>query len=404
MEHRVRMLATGPKELAQELHAIGVTEYGVSHMAPRGRMIVLRIENVSGKAANLMKQHMLSAGGDVAVGKQVAAFDDTPAPVVAMGTPEQFQKMLATLAMQPFGLREIGKEMAEVIAHLDQPPAPVTCGEYALSFERSTVLMGIINVTPDSFSGDGLGDDKEAAIEQARRFVQAGADIVDIGGESTRPGAQQVSVEEELALVKEPVETISSELGVPVSIDTSKSEVAAEAIEAGATFVNDVYGLRKPGMIDVVADTGVGVCIMHMLGDPETMQDEPTYEDVITDIYDFLVDRVQAAVDGGIEETQIVIDPGFGFGKTVAHNLEIVRRLEEFRSMGRPVLLGVSRKSTIGHVLDIPQPQERLWGTAALNALAIANGADIIRVHDVEQMVQVAKMTDAALYGPEDDE
>ena len=154
----------------------------------------------------------------------------------------------------------------------------------------------------------------------------------------------------------------------------------------------------------MAAETRVAVCIMHMLGDPQSMQDEPSYENVITDIYDFLAGRVEAAVAGGIDETQIIIDPGFGFGKTVSHNLEIVRRLEEFRSMRRPVLLGVSRKSTIGRVLDIPDPQERLWGTAALNAVAIANGADIIRVHDVEQMVQVARMADATLHGPGDDQ
>ncbi|MFO7947338.1 MAG: dihydropteroate synthase [Armatimonadota bacterium] len=400
MNHRARTLSIGsPADLDAELEAANVTEYGIARMVPRGRMIIMRLEKVPGKAANLMKQHMLAAGGDVAVGEQVAGFDDTPAPVIVLGTREHYHHLMANLAMQPFGLKKIAEEMARTLQNTDSTPAPIRCGDRELRFDHRTLVMGIINATPDSFSGDGLKGDVEAAVEQAREFVSAGVDILDIGGESTRPGSEEVPIDKEIELVTPTIEAIISELDVPVSIDTSKPEVARHAVGMGASFINDVYGLRRDGMIQAVAETGCGVCIMHMLGEPRTMQENPTYEDLITDIYDFLARRVEAAVEGGVEESQIIIDPGFGFGKTVDHNLEIVRRLREFRSMGRPVLIGASRKSTIGRVLDIPDPQERLWGTAALNAVAITTGADIIRVHDVAEMTQVARMTDAVLRG-----
>ncbi|MFP3903125.1 MAG: dihydropteroate synthase [Armatimonadota bacterium] len=400
MNHRPRTLSiTSRADLDVELEAANVTEYGVVRMAPRGRMIAMRLENVRGKAANLMKQHMLAAGGDVAVGEQVAGFDDTPAPVIILGTREHYGHLMANLAMQPFGLPKIAEQIARALHNADSTPEPVRCGDRELRFDHRTLVMGIINVTPDSFSDDGLSGDLEAAVEQARDFASAGVDILDVGGESTRPGSEEVPIDEEIELVSPTIEAIVSELDVPVSIDTSKPEVARHAVGLGASFINDVYGLRRDGMIQAVAETGCGVCIMHMLGEPRTMQDNPTYDDLITDIYDFLARRLEAAIEGGVEENQIMIDPGFGFGKTVDHNLEIVRRLREFRSLGRPVLIGASRKSTIGRVLDIPEPQERLWGTAAVNAVAITNGADIIRVHDVAEMTQVARMTDAVLYG-----
>ncbi len=259
--------------------------------------------------------------------------------------------------------------------------------------------MGIINTTPDSFSGDGIGADAAAAFEQARRFVAGGADIVDVGGQSTRPGSDEAPVEEEIKRVVGPISAIVSELDIPVSIDTSRPEVAEAALEAGATFINDVYALRRDGMIRVAADSGAGVCLMHMQGEPRTMQQRPHYDDLIGEICQFLRERMAATTAGGVAEAQIMIDPGFGFGKTVNHNLEIVRRLRELTTLGRPVLIGPSRKSTIGKVLGQDDPRERLWGSASVCALAIANGAAMIRVHDVGEMVQVARMADAVLQG-----
>ncbi len=276
------------------------------------------------------------------------------------------------------------------------PPVRLPSGE--LDFAARTLVMGIINMTPDSFAGDGLSTNVTVAVEQARNFATAGADLIDIGGQSTRPGSRQISVAEELDRVIPTIEAVRAEVDVPISVDSSVAEVAEQALEAGAEMINDVYALRGERIAPFAAEAGVPVVIMHMQGTPRDMQDNPSYKDVITEIYDFFVRRIAATVDAGVEEQQIIIDPGFGFGKTVDHNLEILRRLREFRSLGRPVLIGTSRKSTIGEVLDKPVT-ERLWGTAATCAVAIANGANIIRVHDVSQMVQVARMTDAIMRG-----
>jgi dihydropteroate synthase len=280
-----------------------------------------------------------------------------------------------------------------------QSIASIVCGEHRLDFARRTVVMGIINTTTDSFSGDGIGTDLSAVMQQARSFTEAGADILDVGGQSTRPGSDEVPVEEELRRTIVPIKAMVSELGVPVSIDTSRPQVALAAVEAGACFINDVYALRRDGMIQAAADTGAGVCLMHMQGEPRTMQQQPCYRDVVCDVRDFLQQRIAKVVDGGVAEAQIMVDPGLGFGKTANHNLELVRRLRELTELGRPTLVGPSRKSTIGTVFNQPDPQQRLWGTAAMCAIAIANGAAMIRVHDVQQMVQVARMADAVMYG-----
>jgi len=279
----------------------------------------------------------------------------------------------------------------------DAPP-PIRLSSGELSFAERTLVMGVINMTPDSFSGDGLSTNVAVAVEQARDFATGGADLIDIGGQSTRPGSRAISVAEELDRVIPTIEAVRAEVAVPISVDSSVAQVAERALEAGAEMINDVYALRGEGMMELAAEAGVPVVIMHMQGTPLDMQDNPHYEDVITEIYDFLARRIGAAVEASIEEKQIIVDPGFGFGKTVEHNLEILRRLGEFRRLGRPVLIGTSRKSTIGKVLDKPV-EERLWGTAATCAVAIANGANIIRVHDVAQMAQVARMTDAIMRG-----
>lgn len=258
--------------------------------------------------------------------------------------------------------------------------------------------MGIVNTSADSFSGDGLAGDVDAALAQADRMVGDGADIIDVGGQSTRPGSEPVSLGEEVARTIPVVAAIAERLDCVVSIDTSEPEVAQRAIEVGARFVNDVFGLRADGMIETVARAGAPACIMHMQGTPHTMQADPRYDDLMTEILEFLSERIDAAVEGGIERTQLVVDPGFGFGKTVAHNLEMLRRLDELRGLRLAVLLGTSRKSMIGAVLDLPV-DERILGGAATCALGIAGGASILRVHDVREMKQVAVMTDAVVRG-----
>jgi dihydropteroate synthase len=255
-----------------------------------------------------------------------------------------------------------------------------------------TQVMGVLNVTPDSFSDGGRFPDVERAVAHARAMAAAGADIIDVGGESTRPGSAPVGAEEELRRVMPVVEQISDLL---VSIDTTKAVVAERALAAGARIVNDIGALGfDPRMAEVVRDSGAGLVLMHMKGTPQTMQTDPHYGDVVRDVRGFLAVRVASAVDQGIEKGQIAIDPGIGFGKTVEHNLRLLAHLDEFQSLGCAVMVGTSRKSFIGSVLQ-RQLHERIWGTAATVAWAVAHGADVVRVHDVAEMADVVRMIEA---------
>ena len=255
-----------------------------------------------------------------------------------------------------------------------------------------TYVMGAINVTPDSFSGDGIAGRPGEALELALRFEAEGADIIDVGGESTRPGSTPVSVEEEMRRLLPVLELICPRVKIPVSVDTHKAEVARQAIEVGATMINDIWGLKTdPKIAEVAAEKKVPLVVMHC-------QKTTEYSDLLPDILTSLQKSVNMALDAGILQENIIIDPGIGFGKTADHNLEILWRLDEFKSLGYPLLLGTSRKSTIGHVLGLPADQ-RLEGTAATVALGIARGADMVRVHDVAQMVRVARMSDAIVRG-----
>ncbi len=257
--------------------------------------------------------------------------------------------------------------------------------------------MGIVNVTPDSFSDGGLFLDAEAAIEHGRGLAAQGADVLDIGGESTRPGAEAVSAEEELRRVGSVVEALAGDDGPPVSIDTSKAAVAEAALKAGAWMVNDVTAFRSdPELAGLCGDRGCEVCLMHMLGDPRTMQEDPVYDDVVEDVRAFLAERIEVATAAGVDEERIWVDPGIGFGKTVEHNLELLRRLGELRELGRPVLVGTSRKSFIGRLSGAPA-DERLGGTIASSVIAYANGAEMLRVHDVGPMREALTVADAIL-------
>jgi dihydropteroate synthase len=265
-------------------------------------------------------------------------------------------------------------------------------------------IMGIVNVTPDSFSDGGEFLDPRRAIAQGRELAGEGADVLDVGGESTRPGAEGVTGEEELARVGPVVEALARGEGPPVSIDTSKSAVAEAALSAGAVMVNDVTALRAdPDLAGLCAQRGCEVVLMHMLGDPRTMQENPTYEDVVDDVKAFLAERIEFAVTEGIDEGRIWIDPGIGFGKTVEHNLELHRRLGELAELGRPITFGSSRKSFIGKLTGADVDQ-RLGGTIASNVIAYANGAEMLRVHDVAPMRQALVVADAVMRGGSDQE
>jgi dihydropteroate synthase len=255
--------------------------------------------------------------------------------------------------------------------------------------------MAVLNITPDSFSDGGQFFDPDRALQQALRMEAEGADLIDVGGESTRPGAAPVSVEEEIRRVVPVVERLSKQMAVPISIDTTKSEVAQRAIEAGASIINDVSGfMRDPRMLSVAANGKSGLVIMHTKGTPQTMQRHPRYHDLIGEIHRFLSERIDAAVSHRIPRNRIVVDPGIGFGKTANHNLKILHRLGDFSDLGVPLLVGPSRKSFIGRILDLP-PSERLEGTAAAAAIAVFQGARIIRIHDIKPLVRVVRVAEA---------
>lgn len=255
--------------------------------------------------------------------------------------------------------------------------------------------MGVINRTPDSFSDGGLFLDDDACIEKVMEFWESGADMIDIGGESTRPGACAVSEKEEIKRTIPIIKKIVKKTNLPVSIDTTKSKVADIALSCGASIVNDISGLKKdPEMARVISKHNAAVVIMHSKGNPRNMQKNPQYKNLIQDIILSLKKSIKLAVDAGIRKDKIIVDPGIGFGKTTQHNLSILKNLEDFKVLGMPIMVGTSRKSFIGNVLGLPVDQ-RIYGTAASVTWSIANGANIIRVHDVGQMLQVAKMTDA---------
>lgn len=265
------------------------------------------------------------------------------------------------------------------------------CGGRPLALDRPRV-MGIVNITPDSFSDGGAHFDLEAAVAHGLALAGQGADILDIGGESTRPGSDEVPVEEELRRTVRVIERLAQETGLPISIDTSKPEVMRAAVQAGAGMINDVYGLRREGALDAAAELGVPVVLMHMLGEPRSMQESPQYDDVVGEVHRFLAERIFAAEMAGIDKRRIVADPGFGFGKTTAHNLALLAQLGRFTELGVPVLAGLSRKRSIGEITGRDVPAERVAGSVAAHLVAAQRGAKILRVHDVADTVDALRV------------
>ncbi|MFZ5959898.1 dihydropteroate synthase [Pseudomonas knackmussii] len=279
-------------------------------------------------------------------------------------------------------------------------PTRLPCGNRVLDLTRPHV-MGILNVTPDSFSDGGRFNQLDRALQRAAEMVEAGATLIDVGGESTRPGARLVTPTEELERVAPVVEAIARELDVVISVDTSTPAVMRESGRLGAGLINDVRSLRRDGAVDAAADTGMAICLMHMRGEPSNMQNDPRYPDILAEVRDFLVERMAVCEAAGIPRERIVLDPGFGFAKTQAHNLVLFQRMERLLELGCPLLVGVSRKSMIGRALG-REVGDRLYGSLALAALAVSKGARIIRVHDVAETVDVVRMIDAVEQAKEE--
>jgi dihydropteroate synthase len=380
------------------LEELGSDKAGVKIMARKMQHLSIHVENVQARAAHIIKEVMLSKGGECATPKDLLVVEGTErVNVIIIGTITHLRKLISNLSVQPFGMKALSVELKDLLQSVvETGPRILDAGGHMLEIGGRTLVMGVINTTPDSFSDGGSFDTLEKARKRALEMQEAGVDIIDIGGESTRPGAEPLPPDEELRRTIPLIESLEGEIDVPISIDTYKSGVAGRALDAGACIINDITALRfDEKLAPLAARRGAPVILMHMQGEPRNMQEDPQYEDVVGDISRFFRERAAAAVEAGISPEKLLVDPGIGFGKTVEHNLEILRRIEEFRGLGYPLVLGTSRKRFIGAVLDRPVDQ-RLLGTAATVAFAIARGVDVVRVHDTEEMLEVVKMADAA--------
>jgi len=374
-------------EIKELLKKMGCDKRGIEIMAPKADMILISAKNLDPRGANILKQEFLSSGGEVAVPWEVLNLSEEKSDVLMMGTLSQYERVKKKLQEQPFNLPELADEINSAIEnHYSKPSLPWS--------DKECNIMGVLNVTPDSFYDGGEYKRVEKAVERGISMAQEGADIIDIGGESTRPGSERISSEKELGRILPVIEELNERLEIPISVDTYKPEVAEEAIKAGADIVNDIFGLRKEGMAEKISELDVPIIIMHMQGVPKNMQDSPQYEDVIDDITSYFYERIKFAKKHGIKEENIILDPGIGFGKKLQHNLEIIRRLEEFCSLGYPILLGASRKSFLGKILG-KEAEKRLYSSLAVSTLAVEKGVSILRVHDVIENKDVVETVNA---------
>lgn len=391
------LVLTEPSDIAAELRSLRLDATAANAFESRVQMRVVRLDGLTYECAEAIRREVLSLGGEAYLSQDRRV---EPTAALLAGTPAQYLALSDKLAGRGVDEGQAAAQIQRALAAFGgRVLAPLRCRDRALEVGTRTLIMGVINATPDSFSGDGLVDDLGAMVELGVSMAADGADILDVGGESSRPGAEAVDLQTEMDRVLPLIARLNERLDVPISIDTYKSPVARAALDAGASIINDITALRgDSNMAKLAAEHGVPVVVMHMLGTPRTMQDNPRYDDLMGEIAGYLSGSVEIAERAGVRRDQVVIDPGFGFGKTVQHNLEIVRRLRELKSLGQPVLLGPSRKSTIGKVLDLPAG-ERLEGTLAVVATAVAHGADILRVHDVRAASRNARMADAIVRG-----
>lgn len=380
------------QHLKYEMEQCQVDPSGIDIMLPKSKSIVLKTSPLPAAGCNILKQQMLSIGGEVAISKGCANCSVAQTPAIIMGTDKQLRQLVLSLYGQGFGLLKLKEELQEFLDNQEIRVFKIAGKTYNLS--RKTLIMGILNVTPDSFSDGGKYPGEEKALEHALKMIEDGADIIDIGGESTRPGAEKIDLKTEINRVIPVIEKIRQKSDIPISIDTYKSQVALEALAAGADIVNDISGLNfDTQMAEVITQAGASAVLMHIQGTPESMQKNPTYQNMIDEILVYLSHAAQKLIDLGLEKHKIALDPGIGFGKPWKDNFELIRYLEEFKSSGFPVLVGPSRKSFIGNLLDLPADQ-RLAGTLASVACSVQNGADIIRVHDVKECCQAIKVAD----------
>ncbi len=385
---------TNANEAIQQMKKVGVDPTGVKLMEGKTLHFNLKLEGIEPRTANLLKQELLSLGGDVAVDGRGLDCSAKQTDALLMGTQKHFEKLILKLESYP-DLQPIGQSIKETLKNISRTHYSIRCRKGTLNLGKRTLLMGVLNVTPDSFSDGGFFFEKEKAIAYGLRMVEEGADIIDVGGESTRPGSKPLELEEELQRVIPVIKSIAREVDVPISIDTYKSVVAQRAIEAGAQMINDISGLHfDPSLAQIAVKEDVPIVLMHIRGTPETMQKDVHYNSLLSEILKYLKDSIQSAESTGLDPRQIIIDPGIGFGKTIEDNLCIIKNLYEFRVLGKPILLGTSRKSFIGKILNAGA-RDRLEGTLSSIAIGVLNGAHIIRSHDVLQAKKAIAVADA---------
>jgi dihydropteroate synthase len=392
------LIWTGDKQAIQTLKDIGVDPYGVEAMLPKMAHLNILIQRLPCRMANIIKQEMLSVGADAAVAKGSVACSIEATDVLLMATRKQMDRFIGKVTSQPFGLHQLAASLRQLLENISGDQWTLRTSRRELILGGRTRIMAILNVTPDSFSDGGSYDSHEKAIEAGVRLAAAGADILDIGGESSRPGAESIPPEEELRRVIPVIQGLSEKIDIPMSVDTTKAGVAREALAAGAEIINDISAMRFDAQMPVViASSGAAVVFMHMRGTPKTMQQgDLQYASLTGEIIDFFRERLNAAKSAGISADRVILDPGLGFGKSREDNLKLLRHLHEFACLGRPILTGPSRKSFVAHD-GKTGPQDRLAGTVAAVTAAVMNGSHLVRVHDVEPIRRALAIADAMI-------
>jgi len=401
---RIRILSQQTDEtLLALLDTVGVDVYARDILLPKMKHINIQLPGIACPVANIMKQEMLAQGGDAAVARGTVACSIPATDVVLMGTEKQIRAFAERIKQQPFGLKFFSAQLEELLTNYRRTHFVLETDRRKIELGQRTRIMGVVNVTPDSFSDGGQFLSAQAAIDRASALEEEGADFIDIGGESSRPGSDFIPAADELKRIIPVIEGLQGRLNIPISVDTVKADVAKEAVAAGAEIINDISAMTfDPNMGVVASKSGAVVILMHMKGVPKSMQTGPIiYEDLMTDIIEHLTKQITYARTQGIRTNKIIVDPGIGFGKKVEDNLSIIRHLSELKILGMPIMVGVSRKSFIGTVTKMDVPAERTEGNAAAVTATVLNGCRIVRVHDVAATKKIVAMADAILHGPD---
>ncbi len=387
------------QDLNAELHRIGVDPKAWQIFAKKSRILTIKLAGLSPAGANILKQTALITGADCAIHRDCISGRVKKSDAILFATPRQIEEICLRLEHQPECARRLVPELKMLTEQVFNLPTPVKIKGRIFDFKR-TYVMGILNITPDSFYDGGRFLSPEKAIDHGLKMVDEGADIIDIGAESTRPGSRPVKAEEQIERLLPVLKGLAKRVKVPISVDTTSARVAEIALNEGCSIINDISGFGfDPKMAKVCARADSFVIVMHIKGRPKTMQKNPVYKDLMQEIVNKLALAIAKGIKAGIRQERIFIDPGIGFGKKLEHNLEILRRLGELRTLGQPIVVGPSRKSFIGMILNLP-PEERLEGTIAAAVIAAKNGASIIRVHDVQKVKRALAIFDALRLAP----